>query len=377
MNISQKLEAYLSPVYTTEFDPYIYTTRQDFIKTKSKWGIFKRKFFRDLSLKLFNQFRLLRQYISKNDKKILWLINDRPIGDFLMETGGRALFRGRGHEVHLFADEHFRHLFDHDDVVTKFISDPKQLNDEDYDLILVHSFTQRIFKYKLQYFRNTPFVTTNGYFIGPYYNENLLSYHALAKLLSIPITAEQAQAEAKPYIRVDETRLQPFASISQLSNPVAIAIGGKWDWKIYQHWQDVVRILGQSDLVINLLMIGSENGQELSQALINHSHNQNIKVLDYIGKLSLLETARVMKLCKVVACADGGLLHLANAVHTPTISLFSQYVDPPRKLTDANRSIAFHTPNNVSEVPPTLLAEAIVSALQHPMTGITINRLCL
>ena len=375
LKIKQLFEKYISPTYTTTFDPLIYSSRDDFIKTKSKLALFNRKLKRDLKLLGLNQFKLWRKSITKNDKKILWIINERPIGDFLMETSGRLLFRNRPHEIHIFADEHFRALFANDDVIQKFISDPEELKNETYDLILLHSFTKRIFNKKIKYFRRTPFVTTNGYFIGPSLNESLLSHYTIANMLGIETTNEEAQRLASPYVLLSEEMLRPFEFISKLTNPIVIALGGKWPWKTYSHWQELIRLLEKSGLSLNLLLVGSGNGEDFALEILNQHYADNLKIHNYVGKTSLVETACILKFSQLVVCADGGLLHLANAVQASTISLFSQYVDPYKKLTQANHSVALYSPNNVSEIPASTIAETIISSIGNPVRGVKIHYL--
>jgi len=56
---------------------------------------------------------------------------------------------------------------------------------------------------------------------------------------------------------------------------------------------------------------------------------------DLTGKTTLEETARVLKACKALVTADSGLMHVAFAVGTPTVSLFGSGIEkkwaPPGK----------------------------------------------
>lgn len=46
------------------------------------------------------------------------------------------------------------------------------------------------------------------------------------------------------------------------------------------------------------------------------------KLIDLVGRLSLLETAACLKQCQVFVGNDSGLMHMAAAVGTPSIGLF-------------------------------------------------------
>ncbi len=374
MNLKKLFQQYIAPVYTTSIDNLIFISSETSKDDRTLFSHFKYRLKKDLLLLIYNQFKLVRKKIEPRDKKILWILNNRPIGDFLMYVSGRALFKGSGHEIHLFSDEHFRGFFTHDDVITKFISNPDELNNEHYDLILTLSFTRKLFKHKLKYFRDTPFATTDGY-LAVFHNETLYSFYSIGNLLGLNLKKDEIQKMASPYIISPPESTNEFPLDKHLKNPIAIALGGKVDWKVYNHWEQAVKLLDESRLEFTLILIGSDNGLTDAEKLKNLKLSDRIKIIDQVGKISLYQTFLLLKQVKLLACVDGGLFHLANAAGIPTVSLFSQRVFPKLKLTEANNSIAFHSTHNASEIPAESVADAIISGIENPISGLKITLL--
>jgi len=67
----------------------------------------------------------------------------------------------------------------------------------------------------------------------------------------------------------------------------------------------------------NILLFGGQEDFELAEKI------KGDKVFNFCGKLSPLETAEMMKYCKLIISNDTGPMHLAYAVGTPLIAIFS------------------------------------------------------
>jgi ADP-heptose:LPS heptosyltransferase len=52
------------------------------------------------------------------------------------------------------------------------------------------------------------------------------------------------------------------------------------------------------------------------------------KVINLVGKTSLPTLAALIKNCKIMVGCDTGVMHIASAVNTPSILIFSNYTDP-------------------------------------------------
>ncbi|MFN3874262.1 MAG: glycosyltransferase family 9 protein, partial [Ignavibacterium sp.] len=67
----------------------------------------------------------------------------------------------------------------------------------------------------------------------------------------------------------------------------------------------------------NILLFGGPEDFELAKQIKGNN------VFNFCGKLTPLETAEMMKYCKLIISNDTGPMHLAYAVGTPLIAIFS------------------------------------------------------
>lgn len=101
---------------------------------------------------------------------------------------------------------------------------------------------------------------------------------------------------------------------------VAIAPGAK---RSTNHWPperfaEVGRMLADSNLSIVLIAGGAEAQlcEGLASQMGSHAHS-------FAGALSLPESIELLRRCRLLICVDSGVQHLAAAVDTPCISMFS------------------------------------------------------
>lgn len=101
------------------------------------------------------------------------------------------------------------------------------------------------------------------------------------------------------------------------NNNIGLVVGAKRPqnrWPI-EYFKDVADYLLNQNK--NLLLFGGPEDYELAQQIKGN------KVFNFCGKLTPLETAEMMKYCKLVISNDTGPMHLAYAVDTPLIAIFS------------------------------------------------------
>lgn len=71
-----------------------------------------------------------------------------------------------------------------------------------------------------------------------------------------------------------------------------------------------------------VLLLGGRNDEILCESIIGRMDHGGINLA---GKSSLLETTEILKRCHLLVCNDSGVQHLASAVGTPCISIFSYW----------------------------------------------------
>ncbi len=113
---------------------------------------------------------------------------------------------------------------------------------------------------------------------------------------------------------------------------------------------------------LQLVLLGSENGEAPAREILDRFPDKNI--VDCINKYDLARTAAVVDKCTLLLCADGGLLHVAGAVATPTVCLFAQEY-PAFRYTPSDSFRALRSEQDVNEIGP----EAVVGEVELALSG--------
>jgi len=162
----------------------------------------------------------------------------------------------------------------------------------------------------------TRFVAKHQSRLISFYNErerllNILERNALKNfglLYPLGITEE---------IEIKIMSMIKSKNIEIKENNIGMVVGAKRQqnrWPI-EYFNEVAGYLQQKDFKI--LLFGVEEDFELTYRITGES------VFNFCGLLSPLQTAGMMKYCKLVITNDTGPMHLSYAVGTPVIALFS------------------------------------------------------
>lgn len=109
------------------------------------------------------------------------------------------------------------------------------------------------------------------------------------------------------------------------SSPVvALAPGARWNTKAWPpgHWATLIRALGAEKLAFPALLGGPEE-EGLCGSILEESRGLGANLA---GRTSILGTAAVLELSRVLVTNDSAPLHLATAVGTPVVALFGPTV---------------------------------------------------
>ena len=115
--------------------------------------------------------------------------------------------------------------------------------------------------------------------------------------------------------------------ISKLVNPyknkklIAVAPGSIWFTKRWpeEYYHILCKKLAEQDYF--LFLVGSPDENEICEKI---KPDKNAIVV--AGKLTILESAELIKRCELMICNDSGALHLANAVKTDVSAIFGPTV---------------------------------------------------
>lgn len=364
---------YAAPTYTPPFAQRIPSNVERYVAATPLSKMVRRRVRRWLWLAARRQIGLERANIDASHRRILWIHEGMPqVGDSLMDLACRKLLRGRGATVDLLIDRHLVALYADDEVFARVYGDPREAAANAYDLVVVLGASSRNFGSKLAHFRRLPYVSLHGYYTGPEFQRTLFGYFRLAQLLGDGVDEAAIRAEATPWMTVGEPARTAVSALRLPARFIAVAVGGVRGFRTYAHWPAVVAELGARGVDLPIVLVGGANGRFVRDAIL--AGPGAAAVIDRVDCHPLPEVFEILRRATLAACADGGLLHVANAARTSTVSLFAERIEPEYRLTQANRSFALYSASEVSDIAPARVAEAIERALREPISGLTVSR---
>jgi len=203
-----------------------------------------------------------------------------------------------------------------------------------------------------------PFVTLHDFFhyCRDDYNLTLFAWYRMAYLLGLRTPAAELAAGARLTLDCAGVGRNLPGELGLRGDEIALALGGREGYRIYRHWPRVARMILERLPGQRLVLVGSDNADgpagDIRAALPG-------QVIDCVNRLSLKETALVLRHCALLACADGGLLHVANAVGCPTVGLFAREL-PEFRYVARDRYRALCGEDDVDAVDPARVAQEIV-----------------
>ncbi|MFC5499820.1 glycosyltransferase family 9 protein [Caenimonas terrae] len=322
---------------------------------------------RRLAFWLSGQERFRLDRIPAGARRVLWIyFGEDQIGDALMDLASRSLLVDAGLQVDLVAAPVVAALFEGDPWFGKVGSDTAGFSGSHYDCAIVLSNKRRPLQQKIRHFPRLPWVSLHGYFTGPNFHRGAFGAQRLADLLGLTPGAAQLQAHARQKLGpIPPAATDPAAD---LQDAVGLVMGGVRSDRVYQHWDQVVRQLvdaGHSRFVL----VGSANGAAQAATLIAGAP-AGARIADYTGRLSLAGTRALLDATPVVACPDGGLMHLALTVRAALVPLFSAQIAPQWRLpADVLPDALQAGAGGVSNIPSQQVSRAIARLLAQRKRG--------
>lgn len=103
-----------------------------------------------------------------------------------------------------------------------------------------------------------------------------------------------------------------------------------WPWKKWHGFEEVANAL--DDVVI----VGTESDLDNRGTYFGRSFRWPDHAIDHAGKLSISETAALIRQCAALVSNDSGLMHVGVAVGTPTIGIFG-LTSPAREMIPSSK----------------------------------------
>lgn len=322
-------------------------------------------------LGLSGQRPLLRGSIDPAWRRALWIHDGMPqIGDAMMDLAPRSLLAAHGIAVDLFAAPHLAALFAGDPWLRRVLSDPTDLQAENYDFVIVLSHDRKSWCRKRERLPGLPWVSLHGYYGGPDFHRARFATRRLADLLSLTLDNAALASHSAQKLRLDDAATRWAADRLGALPAVALALGGVHAERTYRRWPEVAQRLIEHG-VQQLLLVGSDNGRSLADELVAAVAGR-IAVLDLVGRASLQQAHALFAQSRAAVCADGGLMHLALAAPVPVVALFSAAIDPQWRLPLLMRGTALAAAGagpaaaSVNTIAPQAIADAVQAGLDVP-----------
>jgi len=147
---------------------------------------------------------------------------------------------------------------------------------------------------------------------------------------------------------------------SNKGKTIALALGANSNHKVWPT-ENYVRLIKLLKIKFaNIILIGSKNEMDKAQ-LFKKLYTK--KVYDFCGKLTLLETASVIKKSDFFIGNDSGLGHIASAVNTQSFIIFGDG-DPDRYHPWGNKSSWYqNNERDISLITPEKIYKEVINIL--------------
>jgi len=147
----------------------------------------------------------------------------------------------------------------------------------------------------------------------------------LQLLSPLGIQIEEALLQPKLYpSHTDQERVDGFLSGKPSGSLIAVAPGSVWATKRWplDHYESLIASLTQGGCTV--VLIGGREDAELCERLAQQFPSD--KVVNACGQFTPLQSAEMLRRCRVLVTNDSAPMHLAAAVGTPCIAIFGPTV---------------------------------------------------
>ena len=295
-------------------------------------------------LKRQNKHEVLKILPSHN--KILWINLSAPsLGDSLMDLSNRVMLSDKN--IDLFTNKKNANLYENDQIFSNVYTLIEEVGKLQYDLVIIDSYSTRSIKIKSNLAPLTPYIGIFGYYNGPEVNRVLFSFHQMNHLLGYIKSEDDINSSSKVSLSISNKDQEIVKNIRLPEEYITIALGGEWRYRTYNLWYEVIDTLIDNNKDLNIVLLGSSNAKDISKRLLNKMPVKNL--FNCVDKFTFNQTAQIIKKSQVLLCCDGGLMHAANAVKTPIVSLFAR-LTPTMQLTDNIVSFSIYDSTDVNNI---------------------------
>lgn len=129
-------------------------------------------------------------------------------------------------------------------------------------------------------------------------------------------------------LNIEDDNIKPILYVKDENNTfrkpvIAIAPGAKWKTKQWPS-EYFIELINKLDVHYNptILLLGSKDEIKIAEKICSKSKN----VLNFVGRLSISESASYMQSSDVVVSNDSAAMHMATALDVPVVAIFGPTV---------------------------------------------------
>ena len=142
--------------------------------------------------------------------------------------------------------------------------------------------------------------------------------------LTEPLAGLEMYLEVKS---VEAMRTYVTQSFPDTPPLLALAPGARWPTKRWpvERFAVVAQEMAR-EMKAAIVILGGKEEVPLAQELCRRLSDNNVRVLNNTGQLSLMYTAALLQYCRVLLSNDSGLMHMATALQVPVVAIFGPTV---------------------------------------------------
>ena len=118
-----------------------------------------------------------------------------------------------------------------------------------------------------------------------------------------------------PYIKVNKPSQKKLLNLDSNKKILVLGIGAKWFNKIWprEYFETLLSMLDSYSKGYQVVLLGGQSEEIIGDNIIKYSHEKNLKIsiINYAGKLSILESTYILSISQVLLSNDSALVHLA------------------------------------------------------------------
>lgn len=307
---------------------------------------------RDAMLAITGRARRHVAKVPSTTRRMLWIYTWTTVGDAILDLAPRRLVPA-GIAIDLLIAPALAPLFATDRRLHAVHVDPSQCA-HNYDFVLLDSLRTSSLRLLGQRFARLPFATMRGHHAGERFDRAAFADRRLRQLFGLPTgPVEAPRLDFNPPPARDTTGFR-----------IAVALGARVSRKLYPHWDDVLGAL-VADWPVDrpapeFQFLG--HGRPARRQAGAISLPVPARAVSLIDSGDLRKTAIDIAGCDAFLGVDGGLMHVAVAVGTPGLALFTG-IDPRYFLRPDSTMVALRCDGELDALAPADVAAAFLAAL--------------